>query len=302
MSQSGGSVPYGAIAQAAGDVLGFVGSMITNNQIKKQNEGQRDHEIRMWEMQNAYNTPLAQRQRLEAAGFNPNLMYGSPPANTASPVSTSKPTAPTPLDMPDPAKVINQYQDFKLANASLAESEKRQDLMDMQTLAGFKNMAMTDQKINESAARTEGLKWDAAEKARQHTFNTRMEGNAINYASAVTRNVMLRNMYQEIQNMQLPEKHEAELQRIASQLTVDASTMSKIDFEKRLIAANLRLRERGLTEHDSFFFRYFADFLPQGSKVLNQINNAYEGADKLRNSPFNPLLPVKHAISKFQTR
>lgn len=47
---------------------------------------QYEKALEMWDKQNAYNTPSAQRQRMEAAGFNPNLVYGhGSVANTASP-------------------------------------------------------------------------------------------------------------------------------------------------------------------------------------------------------------------------
>lgn len=37
---------------------------------------ERGHALADWEMQNKYNSPLAQMQRLKAAGLNPNLVYG----------------------------------------------------------------------------------------------------------------------------------------------------------------------------------------------------------------------------------
>ena len=36
-----------------------------------------DNNVKMWNMQNEYNTPAAQMQRFRAAGLNPSLMYGS---------------------------------------------------------------------------------------------------------------------------------------------------------------------------------------------------------------------------------
>lgn len=35
-----------------------------------------DNNVKMWNMQNEYNTPQKQMQRLQAAGMNPNLVYG----------------------------------------------------------------------------------------------------------------------------------------------------------------------------------------------------------------------------------
>lgn len=50
---------------------------------------QYDRQIDFWNRQNEYNTPTAQRQRLEDANLNPALMYGSGSgANTAGGLST----------------------------------------------------------------------------------------------------------------------------------------------------------------------------------------------------------------------
>ena len=43
--------------------------------------------IRLWNMNNAYNTPKAQMQRFKEANLNPNLIYGQ--TNTATPISTA---------------------------------------------------------------------------------------------------------------------------------------------------------------------------------------------------------------------
>lgn len=45
---------------------------------------QRQHALQDWEMQNAYNSPQAQMQRLKSAGLNPNLVYGQGAVANAS--------------------------------------------------------------------------------------------------------------------------------------------------------------------------------------------------------------------------
>ncbi|WNK13974.1 MAG: DNA pilot protein [Microvirus sp.] len=71
----------GAISNAASSLFGWIGQ-------KRQNEAQRKYETEMyqknkqdqidfWNMQNQYNSPAMQMQRLKAAGLNPNLVYGN---------------------------------------------------------------------------------------------------------------------------------------------------------------------------------------------------------------------------------
>ena len=72
--------------------FGLVGGLISHGDVKEQykyNKKLQDnafaHNVEMWNMQNAYNTPSSQMERLQAAGLNPNLVYGNGGAtNTAS--------------------------------------------------------------------------------------------------------------------------------------------------------------------------------------------------------------------------
>lgn len=74
-------------------LIGVGGNIVTgavNGLMQKRvNSQQRQYEVNMynlqkhdarkfWKMENEYNTPAMQMQRLKEAGLNPNLMYGSP--------------------------------------------------------------------------------------------------------------------------------------------------------------------------------------------------------------------------------
>ncbi len=84
----------GGLGSLAGGILGSVGSIINNqNQLKiaretnamnrKMFDDQLAYNTEMWNKQNEYNDPLAQRQRLENAGFNP-LFHGLDGTGNAS--------------------------------------------------------------------------------------------------------------------------------------------------------------------------------------------------------------------------
>lgn len=65
--------------------------------------------IRLWNMQNEYNTPANQMLRFKEAGLNPNLIYGQ--TNTASPISTASADLNF-ADTPQGRKSALQQQDF----------------------------------------------------------------------------------------------------------------------------------------------------------------------------------------------
>ncbi len=51
---------------------------------------QRGHSLADWNMNNQYNSPFQQMQRLREAGLNPNLIYGKGAENTATMVRSSQ--------------------------------------------------------------------------------------------------------------------------------------------------------------------------------------------------------------------
>lgn len=63
----------------------------------KMNKASRNFQREMFDKTNAYNSPLEQRKRLEAAGLNPNMVYGGSSGGTAGTASQpSKPDFNTP--------------------------------------------------------------------------------------------------------------------------------------------------------------------------------------------------------------
>lgn len=81
----------GAIAGLAGQVMNIAEQRRVNRQQESfsremwDKQGQRDLEF--WNLQNSYNDPSAQMQRLKAAGLNPNLVYGNGATTQAAPLS-----------------------------------------------------------------------------------------------------------------------------------------------------------------------------------------------------------------------
>ena len=74
--------------------LGLIGSLgsslISNRGAKRRQQLADQQNIKFWNMQNAYNTPKEQMARLQDAGLNPNLIYGSN-ANTGTAGSVPMP-------------------------------------------------------------------------------------------------------------------------------------------------------------------------------------------------------------------
>lgn len=95
--------------------------------------------IKFWNMQNAYNDPSAQMQRLRDAGLNPNLVYGSGTNATAGPISTASAPSfrPTPATTSGVAEavsgVLGSIYDIEQKKANIAQTQAQTKALLAQT-------------------------------------------------------------------------------------------------------------------------------------------------------------------------
>lgn len=113
----------GAGSEVSSGLFGYIGQKRQNKHNIKLAKDAREHDVNMWNMQNQYNTPQMQMQRLTEAGLNPHLMYGQ--GNTGNATAPQK--APVPevgnelssLSQMSAAPVISMYQDWRVKNAQI---------------------------------------------------------------------------------------------------------------------------------------------------------------------------------------
>lgn len=123
--------------------------------------------LKMWELNNSYNDPSAQMERLQAAGLNPNLVYGG--GNVSGNVSGSTPTYERPNASYDDKniqrrqlslalkehqqRVTNQAIENELARQRLTLAERdadRQDALAKAQIDAYKaNLGLTDLKMRD---------------------------------------------------------------------------------------------------------------------------------------------------------
>lgn len=114
----------GAATDIASTIFNPISTFMTNKQNLKIANANRNFAYQMWQKNNEYNTPEAQKQRLIDAGYNPNMFEAS--SNTsASPAQT--------IDMPEmqAPQIDNQAGGRVFQNYM-------QSLMQKQQIAGMK--------------------------------------------------------------------------------------------------------------------------------------------------------------------
>lgn len=121
-----------------GPALGAIGGLATSaisaantGRLNKRSERfsaalyqrQKLDNLEFWNLQNAYNSPEAQMERLEAAGLNPNLVYGaSAPGNNASTPQTpdtQRPEYKTPdlSGLSEATRYVTDFQNYEIRAA-----------------------------------------------------------------------------------------------------------------------------------------------------------------------------------------
>lgn len=98
----------------------------TYRNTKKMAEWQNQKQLEWWNLQNNYNTPAAQMQRMADAGLSPNLMYGQLSSSKAGDVGTPVAAAKQ-FNANLPGAMMQAVTGF-LSMLSQAEGVKRQQL------------------------------------------------------------------------------------------------------------------------------------------------------------------------------
>lgn len=114
----------GVVGSVVGGVFDLAGSMLQNTANKKAATKAYQRQVEMWNMQNEYNSPAAQVQRLKDAGLNPALVYGTGSAvATGNNKGFSAAPQAAPMSKPkilDVLSAMSLGQDIKKKEAEIA--------------------------------------------------------------------------------------------------------------------------------------------------------------------------------------
>lgn len=160
---AGALIAGGASILGAGINAGSTASM--NKKTRKWNEQmysrQRTDALSDWNMQNAYNTPEAQMQRLREAGLNPNLVYGNGADVTAGPTRSTEAKSwnPTPpqVDLSGVGSAFSQYYDATVKQAQVDNMAAQKTLIEQQAIHEGLKAANTAAGTDKTKAETQTL-------------------------------------------------------------------------------------------------------------------------------------------------
>lgn len=135
-------------ADLAGSAINLFGTQMNNRAQQRMADRQNAYDLEMWNKTNLYNSPTETMKRLEAAGLNPNLVYGSgnvtsqaSPAPRAHDYSYTAPLLA--MKLPDMLNVLSQYADYQQKTAQV-DVTKQQLAVNDATIALNKAKLLTE--------------------------------------------------------------------------------------------------------------------------------------------------------------
>lgn len=120
--------------------LGAIGSIFSNNSQKKENQRNRefteymydrqyDNNIKLWNMQNKYDLPSAQKQRLLDAGLNADLMYSGKGVSASPNLQAAVAGSPSSGSLPGYGGIAEALDQGRLVDAQIrnidADTQKK---------------------------------------------------------------------------------------------------------------------------------------------------------------------------------
>jgi len=319
-------MPNPALAPSIISGTANLGSSIVNYFAqKKQNELDWAHQQEMynrqradaqtdWQLQNTYNSPQEQMNRLRQAGLNPNLVYGKGADNTAMAVRSSSNTpqsqiAPK-IDLSGISQGFAQYYNLKQQMATtdnLYQAKQNMIKEGLLTDAKTANTIGSTAKTGFDLSQAQALKDNVIKQAELNnqltsaqTLNTSANTEATKQGMTVqlqklemekltnTTNVAktLQDIYSsKLQNTKVPLEKDLLQEQINNLKKVQEST----ELENQLKQLDINLRKQGINPNDPTYVRIIAQWLNKAgtaspeemSDYLKEIlTNPYEATEQ----------------------
>lgn len=267
-----------------GAVIGAAANLWATHQTNQANarlqREQNEHNLQLWNLNNEYNSPIQQMQRLKDAGLNPDMMYGqgqgNAVGNSASPAQSQSPFPSMPFQV-DPklsAEVSNLMADTYKKKMEGKGQDLQNEIIDKTGMQqALLNLGFTQESINNLIQYTSNLHTAqdkmkeeienikkareqmnvAIQKTLQETLNLKAEEatekQALQLLYAQTEGQKLSNAQQQIVNEWLPKKMQQEIAEGYKRMAVMDSEIEQNEYENAYTSTMTELtKEKQNTE------------------------------------------------------
>lgn len=244
----------GAWGAAAGVATSLGSSFISNAGNRKRAKEARNHDIKMWHMNNMYNHPTAQRERLKEAGLNPNLIYGTSPSSAVGSSSPLPPAKAAPYQFENPLKDISLYADF--------------DLKEAQTDNVLEQSRVYTQDVALKAAQTAKTLSEGASAKVKAEIDSELKQTSMDIARQGLRNQELDSISKELDNQFKDESLKDRLKNIFYDAQLAEEKIKTQSQDTRLRSAqakiqelDIQLRKLGIMPNDPMYARILGQLM-----------------------------------------
>ncbi|QCS36294.1 minor capsid protein [Capybara microvirus Cap1_SP_222] len=278
-----GDFLLGSLISTIGNAFGIGSSNQANMELAKY---QNEQNIKFWQMNNEYNTPLAQRARMEEAGYNPNLFYGQgTPGNSPSPVKAERATV-QPFQMADFGRALYNDAQLELATRQVDANINRTNA---QTLAILESIPG---KTADSAIKRLNASW------LTETFDGRVESVRLKNDQ-----ISLHNNAERIKQAYLPDFQKAQLMKLNQ-------TILNLHNQYNLTSAKILEAYKNIDYKNALISKVSNDMHMDRAKVALAFTNVAMDVKKhgldivkwLNSAPNNALVgPILHYIGRMNS-
>lgn len=239
---------------------------------------QRKDALTDWLMQNEYNKPVNQMQRLKEAGLNPMLVYGNGADVQAGPMRSAdspswNPQAPQ-FDMGEATAPLMGIYNVKMMEEQMKNMEAQRDIMYQDKLLRAAQIIDTIH-----AAGLKGVDLKYADRLKTASLTQAQE--TINQTRVNTQVTLDRNEREAAMNS-------SNIKEAAERILTMRMQRSKIPLEKKMLQAQInnldkdvelkeferQLNEQGVTKGDALWIRMLQQYLGKGIINLDPVSGS----------------------------
>jgi len=244
-----------ALASTATNALTGANANKKNRAFQEQMyERQKNDNLAQWNLQNNYNSPQEQMKRLQEAGLNPNLVYGSggQTGGTAAPIPKadvgSYSHQPAQVDLAGPAaqsfmthadlQIKNaQLDNLKAQNTDIINSAMLKAAQTMSTVSGGEKTQFQTQFLKDTAHITRAFMAEQANKMHYDQYQSQ--------SAATTAD----------------EKNQLTLQKLKSEISNIQDSGKQTRLRNALLEIETDLRKQGFNPNDPIYIRMISRIL-----------------------------------------
>lgn len=273
----------GLISGALGAGASIMGGINAGRVAKIQRKGQMDlaqyayqKDLEMWNRNNEYNSPAEQMKRLQAAGLNPNMVYGSGSVvgNTSGSIPQFKSPSQYPvanvLEKIGPAlNMISAFQDFQLKREQINNIQAQNELIKNKSITEALNPDLVKSRTGLTNAQTDytiqnQMKVGAEESLLQRQIDAENLYSAENASSHIGQ-FQFDMKKAQLRNLQLDQiLKDTRKKELLSVEELNRKRMKNVDADTALKVLEKDYQKMGINKSDPVYFRVL-------SRLLNYI-------------------------------